>query len=232
MLKYASSVVLLALLIAGCSGKNFARPAPGAFELGKTTQTEIVAAYGEPTAQRTTVATEERPDLVRGRLDGAVVAGSYANLTYEHVDRTTSLLVPSQPYSKALNFIFWNGALVGYNFISDFSADSSNFDEARINAIEKGRSTRIDLIGVMGSEPTGRRIYPLVQYPGEEVFIYAYVTLTGHPGAGPAHRQVKRLEVLFDASGTTVDYRFTSESGPGPSQPGPAIVPVFVPRGK
>jgi len=55
---------------------------------------------------------------------------------------------------RAIRFEFWNDRLVGYNFLSSFNEDPSDFNATKIADIEKGKTTRAEIIQRLGP-PTG-----------------------------------------------------------------------------
>lgn len=219
----------LAFLVVGCTtGRDFAKPAADTIAPGTTTRAEILGKFGEPYRQSSLV----RSDATGAAQPASPVAlapigGTFASLTYVYADRSATLLYGGPPTAKSVTFIFWNDTLVGYNYISNFDADSSNFDESRIGALEKGKSLKPDVVALLG-QPTGRRIYPLIRDNGNEVFIYEYVALTR------GERRTKTLGIIFTSDGAVADYAFGSDAAPLPQAPATNYVPapIVVPHKK
>jgi hypothetical protein len=99
-------------------------------------------------------------------------------------------------------FYFVGGALVGYEAISTFRADSSDFDDTRVSDIARGVTTEAQL-GTLVGRPSGMYIHPLTRVPGERILVYAYAQKRG---ARPLAR--KQLLITVDAGGIVRDVQF------------------------
>ena len=150
-------------------------------------------------------------------------------MTYQYLDRSSTLIGGGSPSQKLIGFDFWNQTLVAYNYISNFAGDSSDFDDSKMSVLAKGRTTKNETIDLLGP-PTGRAVYPALPDRRGEKFIYQYVEIRARQN----QRFIKRLEIVFGGNGRIVDYRFASDTSPLPSQPAPAptVVPIIVPRGR
>lgn len=215
-------------VLAGCTtGKDFNRPAPEMLWLGTTTRAEVVAVYGKPRTESTTIQSsgDAKQTGDENPLNPVRVDGAFNHLTYSFQDRSARLMGGGIK-NKTLFFNFWNGTLVAYNFVSDFAEDSSNFDEAKVALLQKGQSSKSDVIAIIGS-PSGRAIYPIIKGKGDEKLIYAYFYM----GDGSIHK--KNLELLFDASSVLVDFRMLSDATPIPEAPVTTVTtPIFIPMHK
>lgn len=228
-------LLVLVLLTAGCthtSGRNFVRPDAAKVELGRTRKADILSLYGRPERQSSAIVTEtslastNRP---KTEFEPAAVPGSYASISYHYTESKPPITGGDVSF-RSLNFIFWNDTLIAYNFVSSFSNDSSNFDDAKLSAITKAKTTRAEVFATLGA-PTGGAIYPAVLTKGNEKAIYDFAQMAGQP------RQLthKRLEILFDEAGRVLDYRFASTSRPAPVAPAaapPVMIPIIVPSHK
>lgn len=221
---------LLLFCLVGCTtGHDFPRPTPDSLVLGQSMRAEILRTYGRPYRETSAVLGSKPTEAVtKGEFDMTPVSGSFATLIYLYADRTRQVLMGSMaPTSKVkvVVFSFWNDTLVFYNFVSSFQDDSSDFDETRIAEIRKGQSTKAAIVQLFGP-PTGRAIYPAVQSEANEKYMYNYAQPRG------GQRYSKRLEILFGAEGSVMDYRFVSDSEPLPAQPRPTTttVPIFIPQ--
>jgi hypothetical protein len=233
---YRGVLILVVLMLTACtSGKEFARPVPDSLALGHVTRAEIMAAYGKPYRETTRVVTasenlgatgatsavlSDAPALTPG---ATATSGTLTTLIYSFVDRTENFLIGSPPKQKVIAFEFANNKLFAYNFVSDFEADSSNFDEARIAHLERGKTSKGDAAALFGT-PTGRSVFPAVR-PGDEKFVYQYF--------GKSRRQlsVKRLELVFADDDRLRDFTLVNDVGPAPAPTGgSAPVPIFIPR--
>lgn len=164
MLKSLQSITVISILVilsgcAGTAGKDFVRPTQETFKLGETTYSQVVQLLGEPRNKGTS--------LVNDKLT-QTIGYSYALTTGEPLEHG---IIPS----RAMNFSFLNGILVGQVFLSSFKSDHSNFDETKINAIVKGKTKRSEVIQLMG-KPCCFYIPPMVKEPASEGIGYLYGT--------------------------------------------------------
>lgn len=167
--------------------------------LGTTTPAEIVAVFGEPAErfeESGNVAILDAFDALKPRPDGlkrASVKGVIERLRYSFT-RATMVSLGDQATARIrlLDLAFWNGKLVAYNFSSSFNEDSTNFDEAKVQALARGRTSVGDVLNAFGT-PGGQGIYPTVARPGTRQYTWQYAS------AGPRRGQttLKRLELLF-----------------------------------
>jgi hypothetical protein len=190
-----------AVIAGGCSseGRDFARPPQGVLLLGTTTPSEIVAAFGEP-AERFEdpgdVVTLDAFDALKPRPDGLRRAAAKGNIERLRYSFTRAAMVSLGDRATArirlLDLAFWNGKLVAYNFSSSFNEDSTDFDEARVQALTRGRTSAGDVLNLFGT-PGGQGIYPTVARPGTRQYTWQFAS------AGPRRGQttLKRLELLF-----------------------------------
>src|SRR5262245_60296531 len=181
--------LLACLLVAvtACSGsRDFARPAPQDFALGRATAADVIGRFGSP---------QERG---RALKDGVEVL----SLSYSYADPTARASAAGVSAAKAMAFYFVRDALVGYEAMSTFAADSSDFDDTRISDIRSGSTTEAQL-GELVGRPSGMYIYPLARAPGERLLAYAYAQKRG---AAPLAR--KLLLITVDAAGVVRDVQF------------------------
>jgi hypothetical protein len=124
---------------AGCTGgKEFTRPTADSVELGKTTMTQIRDRVGKPRRELNTV-----KECVQTKT-----------LTYAYSEATPfGETVPA----RAMSFHFWDGVLVGYDFLSSFDEDKTNFDDARVSEIKKGETTEAQVVALFG--PPGGQVH-------------------------------------------------------------------------
>jgi hypothetical protein len=193
--------VALALLAGACSttGRDFARPSPNALVLGVTTPADMLATYGEP-AERSSepgdVVMIDAFESLRPRPPGlrkAMVKGEIARLRYEFTHAAmVSLGDGATARIRLLDVSFWNGKLIAYNFSSSFSQDTTDFDDKKVAALARGRTTASDVLNEFGT-PGGQGIYPSVARQGTRQYTWQYAA------TGPRRGQVtlKRLELLF-----------------------------------
>jgi hypothetical protein len=221
-------LLLVAMLVGSCTvGKEFTRPMPDQLELGNVTKEDILRLYGKPERQEVSRITAPAGSG-RAPLGGdapPVLGGTITTLTYSHADVTKAVFLPGAlPVTKTIVFDFFNDKLVGYNFLSNFEADSSNFDENRIESLAKGVATREDVTRLLGA-PTGRAIFPATSDIANERYTYQYSEISD------GQRNAKRLDIEFDQDGTLVDARFKSSNSPFvPPRPPGALLPIVIPQ--
>ena len=104
--------------------------------------------------------------------------------------------------ARAMNFAFLNGILVSQVFLSSFKSDHSNFDETKINAIVKGKTTRSEVIQLMG-KPSGFYIPPIVTASKGVGYLYT----TTRIGEKPVKVYTKSLEISFNENDVVSDIR-------------------------
>jgi hypothetical protein len=183
-------VCLTAALVAvgaGCTGgKEFTRPTADSVELGKTTMTQIRDRVGKPRRELNTV------------KEGVQTK----TLTYAFSEATP--FVEKVP-TRAMSFHFWDGVLVGYDFLSSFDEDKTNFDDSRVSEIKKGETTEAQVVALFGPRG-GKYIYPMVKERGKTAFVYQYVRMDRNVWRGGLKQSAnKRLHITFDAAGKVDD---------------------------
>jgi hypothetical protein len=97
--------------------------------------------------------------------------------------------------------------MVADEFVSSFPNDATDFDESKVSAIVKGKSTRADLISLLGN-PNGRGVYPFIKNKGETAAIYSYSHVKG--SVFNMKFYAKTLVVSFDANSVVTDVEYTS----------------------
>jgi outer membrane protein assembly factor BamE (lipoprotein component of BamABCDE complex) len=184
-------LMAIVTLIAGCAGTNFVRPQPDALVLGKTTYQEVLRQFGEPYRKGT---------AVQEGLSVTTIAYSYSSAT-----AGTGLggITPG----RTIAFSFVNDVLVGYDFISSYEADSTDFDETKLGQIEKGRTTRAQVEALLG-RPGGMYAYPLIKNKSEQALVYSYLKMTSGPFSVDMYQ--KKLVVVLDSNGVVTDVAFST----------------------
>lgn len=188
----AALLVSILSLLAGCAGRDFVRPSSDAFKLGQTTYSQVVQQMGEP--RRTGEA------LTNGQNVKSMVY-SYATVGGEPLEEGVTA-------ARAMAYYFHNDKSVGQEFISSFKSDNSNFDETKIAAIDKGKTTRAEVVQLMGP-PSASLIPPMVKETSGEAIGYVYATTRGGAFSGfKIFRKV--LKIAFDEGGRVSDIDYSS----------------------
>lgn len=178
--------------LCGCAGRDFVRPDPASFTLGRTAQQEILSRMGTPYSSGT---------LEKNGVTMDTVSYAYAN-------SGGRALYPGVIAARAQGFYFQSGTLVGAEFSSSFEKDGTDFDETKVNQLKKGTSTRADAIRLFGT-PDGEYVAPLVADPKDRGLVYLYVQTKG--SAFNLRIYKKSLIVTCDENGliTGVEYLAT-----------------------
>ncbi len=194
MLQAFKSVVLVSILvlISGCAGRDFVRPNPEAFRLGQTTYAELVGQMGQP--QRTGEALKNDKPV--------------KTITYAYAATGGEPLEAGVIPARAASYYFHNDVLVGHEFLSSFKSDNSNFDEGKTSAIVKGKTTRSEVIHLLG-RPTAGFVPPMVKETAGEAIGYKYQTTRGGAFSGFKF-YAKALTITFDNSDHVLDVDYTA----------------------
>lgn len=155
-------VHVLLLMIPGCGpvGREFGRPAPGTLRLGETRYDDLVALFGSPLGQSTT--------MVKEGVQADVLTWVYA----PHA---------GAPQTKLLTAWLCGDRLVGVLFYSTFPDEQPEFfDESKLAHVSAGITTRRDLLALFGA-PSGEYMHPMVPLvpPGERLILYLRVEPKG-----------------------------------------------------
>jgi hypothetical protein len=180
--------LLIAATLAGCAGTNFVRPGPDLLKNGETTYAQVTAKFGQPYQEGTVVRNEQTLKAVNY---------AYASVGGRPLNEGVTA-------ARAIGLYFHNDTLVGHEFISSWAEDHTNFDDGKVPQIIRGKSTRSDVIQLLGA-PGGSYVYPMVKSPGDDAAVYAYLEVRGFT---PFR---KLLIVTFDRTGTVSDVEYTTQ---------------------
>ena len=73
-------------------------------------------------------------------------------ITYTQTSTRKSLAVAKKVTpARAASFYFMDGVLVGYEFVSSFKEDHTDFDESKVSEITKGETTIEEVEGFLGT---------------------------------------------------------------------------------
>lgn len=186
MLLAASSALMV-----GCAGANFKRPDPGALEVGKSTAIQITQVMGAP---------QQTGELLRN-------GEKLKQARYAYAEGAGSGKYPGVTPARAQVFLTFNDVLVAEEFVSSFPNDATDFDDTKVSAITKGKSTRAEVTALLGN-PNGKGVHPFIKNKTETAFIYSYSHVKG--SVFNMKLYAKTLIVSFDATGVVTDVEYTS----------------------
>lgn len=192
----AVCLVVLPFLICGCAGKDFVRPNAEAFKLGQTTYAQVIQQMGEP---RTVSDLQVNEKLLKQ------TKYMYASRLAEEPSEDGA--IPA----RVLQCYFYNDTLVGLVYLSSMKSDSSNFDHTKIESMKKGKTSRTEVIQILG-KPTASLITPMVKATSGEAIGYTYQTVRG--GALSGFKTFsKTLRISFDDRDiiSEIDYQSAGE---------------------
>ena len=197
MLKSLQSITVISILIilSGCAGtavtigRDFVRPTQETLKLGETTYSQVVQLFGEPQRPYRDV-----PRLVDGK--------PILNIMYTYGSINGEPLEPGILPQRIMHLSFLNDILVSQMFTSSFKSDHLNFDYSKINAIVKGKTTRSEVIQLMG-KPSGFYIPPIVTASKGVGYLYT----TTRIGEKPVKVYTKSLEISFNENDVVSDIR-------------------------
>ncbi|ASW01769.1 hypothetical protein [Paraburkholderia aromaticivorans] len=178
-------------MLSGCAGTNFVRPDDAALQNGKTTVAEARAKYGSPFRQSTVTKNEEDVTLL-----------SYAYASTGGTPLETGVIP-----ARSLELGFWKDVMVSNVFVSTFKDDASSFDASKRSAIVKGKTTRDEVIALLG-RPAGYAVYPIIKDKNGQALVYAYHTTSG--SAFNLKFSKRDLIVTIDPNGVVSDVNYES----------------------
>jgi outer membrane protein assembly factor BamE (lipoprotein component of BamABCDE complex) len=195
-MKSISKVIFMAIAmtiistLTGCAAlSDFKRPPEDKVVLGKTTGSEIKKMMGDPSER------DQETNL----------NGEPIRLIIYDFSTGTGLPGTITPYHKLVYYVNKNDVVFGEIFNSTFDADSTAFKLEKVGQIIKGKSTKADVIGLLG-KPSGKIIYPYTQLETDTGIIYGYKYWRG---AIPGFHDT-RVVVYLDKNEIVKDISYTN----------------------
>jgi outer membrane protein assembly factor BamE (lipoprotein component of BamABCDE complex) len=189
MKRWAAAVACAVL--AGCAGTDFVRPSTDDLKNGQTTYAQLIARMGPPRSEGSVLKNEQ----------------SIRTATYAYASVGGKPLRDGVTPARAMSFYFFKDTLVGHEFVSSWAEDNTDFDENKIKDIVKGKSTRAQVVQLMG-RPSGYYIYPMIKAQTGDAAGYSYGETTGSAFNLKFFR--KGLVVTFDPAGVVTDVEYSS----------------------
>jgi outer membrane protein assembly factor BamE (lipoprotein component of BamABCDE complex) len=189
--RLGAALALAAWVLSGCAGTNFVRPDPSAFTPGQTTQQDVLKAMGKP--YRTGTSTKN--------------GKTYQTASYAYAHVGSKALYEGVTPARGLGFYYLDGVLIGKEFSSSFRDDATDFDESKVAQIEKGRTTRDDVVRLLGPAG-GEYIHPIIKNPRDRALVYLYSQTRGGPFNLRFYQ--KLLIVSYDESGVVTESEYSA----------------------
>jgi outer membrane protein assembly factor BamE (lipoprotein component of BamABCDE complex) len=186
------ATIACSLALIGCAGVNFKRPDPSSLKLGKTTTAEVVAVMGPPAR---TSETTKNTHLMK-------------NLSYSYAETAITAARTDVITARGITLSTFNDILVSQQFRSTFKEDTTDFDETKVPQIIKGKTTRSEVIALLGN-PSGEAIYPIIKTPGEVAVKYSYIQVRRPLFVGPLIIYSKDLTLSLDSFNVVSDIELT-----------------------
>lgn len=185
------ATVLAIAALSGCAGTDFVRPTEGAFTLGRSTAADVTAKMGAP---------RKTGEVIKNEKQLKVYSYAYASTGGESA-------YPGVTPARGMTFSFHDDKLTSQEFVSSFKADSTDYDKNKISQIIKGKSSKSDVISLLG-KPTGEAIYPMIKGVNDQALIYSYSHAKGSVFNMKFFNQI--LIVSFGKDGIVSDVEFTT----------------------
>lgn len=182
--------VMAIVALAGCAGKDFVRPDSGALMNGQTTYNQIAQQFGKPYAEGSVLKNDK---FVK------TVSYAYASVGGKSHRGGTA--------ARAMGFYFVDDTLVGYEFVSSFAEDNTDFDEMKINQITEDKTTLHEVIQLLG-KPSGYYIYPMIESESGEAAAYVYSETKGSAFNMKMFRKI--LVITYDSGRVVTKVEYTS----------------------
>lgn len=188
------SIIFISLLsVTGCASRSdFIRPSSDEYRLGVTTYGQVIQKMGD--------AFSSGSALMNGE--------NVKSITYSYSNNMADPAEPDVIPARSIAFAFHKDVLVGYNYVSNFKSDNTNFDESKIKDVVKGKSTKQEALNILG-KPSSFYIFPVSKERsgGSVGYHYAGVISTG---LYSRRSFSKYLVISFDEKGIVSDVTYTT----------------------
>jgi outer membrane protein assembly factor BamE (lipoprotein component of BamABCDE complex) len=184
-----ASIVLLVIALAGCASSDFVRPSPELLQLGETRFSQVIDKMGAP---------DSKSNI---QINGDKIL----KIGYGYASWGGGATVSGAIPFRDQEFFFHEKILVGHRFVSSFMADSTDFNETKVDQLKKGVTTRAEVVALFG-KPTTRRIAPITEEGSVETIGYAYGVVRS-----TASQSWKELIIEIDERGIVTDFSFGSQ---------------------
>ncbi|MGF6757767.1 hypothetical protein [Paraburkholderia sp. GAS334] len=177
--------------LSGCAGSNFVRPDDAVLQNDKTTISAVRETYGKPFRES---------NVTKNDQDVTLLSYAYASTGGTPLETG---VIPA----RSLELAFWKDKLVSNVFNSSFKDDASTFDASKRTQIIKGKTTREEVVGLLG-RPAGYAVYPAIKDKNGNALVYSYHTTSG--SAFNLKFSRRDLIVTLDPKGIVSDVSYES----------------------
>jgi hypothetical protein len=206
------------------AGRDFPRAAFAALHLRTTTDQQAETLLGPPFKRLALqgTATSRTGPLPPGKTF------SVAILSYAYGISNGGPVVSGHAVGKFATLVFFQGRLAAYDLDSTIPGDANPpIDDTRLAQLHEGRTTRDDIINLMGPPSGQSTAFSFVpQSRGHITYVW-----THFDGADVRH---KMLVIELDANDVMTRYALVDRSGPLPATPElpdpPPAAPIVVPK--
>lgn len=182
------AAILAAVLLAGCAGTKFVRPAESDLQLGRTTEQQALAMLGKPY--------QEGAGTSNGKAT-RTLGYAYASMGGQPKNAGVTPV-------HGLTLVFHEGKLVAKQYLSNLKADATDFDGSKVSQIQSGKTTAAQVQALLGPAP-GEAIHPVAKHPAGRQLIYLYQEMRGFT------LSQKLLTVELDAQGIVADADYKTQ---------------------
>ena len=189
-IKFLAALTTAAVL-SGCAGTNFKRPEAQSLAVGKSTTADIARVMGEPGRPGEVLKNEQK----------------LKTATFVYAEGAGTGRYPGVVPARAMVFSTFNDVVVGQDFVSSFPQDATEFDDSKVPSIVKGKSSRKDVLALLG-KPSGEAVYPAIKQKTDTAMLYSYSHARGN--AFNMKFYSKSLTVSFGSNDIVSDVEFAS----------------------
>lgn len=179
------------VLVSGCAGTNFRRPEPQEVVVGQTPADRVVLLMGAP------------------RMTGEVLTNGQKVkiMTYAYAAAGGEPHREGVTPARAMTYGVFDDVVVSQTFLSSFKQDATEFDDSKVSAIVKGKTTRSEVLAMLG-RPHGEVVYPMLKEKGRKGVLYNYTQVRMILLSPKIY--TKQLMVGFDASDVAEEVTYTA----------------------
>jgi len=185
-------VLSMCLLISSClSSQTVTRPLDNSLVLRQTTIQEILKRHGNPSQYSESIRNFE----------------PIATYLYAETSRTAKPLHEHVQSIKTLAMNFHKDILVSYNFLANHANDHTDFDESKVELMQKGKHTKADVRNLLGT-PAGKGVWPIIADENALMWVYRYAHAS-YKNGNPPQIYDKELAITFNEKGIVSDLKYT-----------------------